>query len=94
MTPWPGSAPPRTASGSWRRSVPASSVYEPESNIVCFRYGTADQGVIRERMMEEGSFRLSSTDLGGSRYPRITVIAPATDERTLTSLLDHIAEIG
>jgi len=68
--------------------------YEPESNIVCFRYGTADQGVIRERMMEEGSFHLSSTDLGGSRYLRITVIAPATDERTLTSLLDHIAEMG
>jgi L-2,4-diaminobutyrate decarboxylase len=44
--------------------------------------------------MEEGSFHLSSTDLGGSRYLRITVIAPATDERTLTSLLDHIAETG
>ena len=67
---------------------------EPESNIVCFRSGTADQSVIRERLMEEGSFHLSSTDLGGSRYLRITVIAPATDERTLTSILDHIAETG
>jgi L-2,4-diaminobutyrate decarboxylase len=68
--------------------------YEPESNIVCFRYGTGDQGAIRERLMGEGTFHLTSTELGGGRYLRVTVIAPATDEQTLTSLLDHIAQIG
>jgi L-2,4-diaminobutyrate decarboxylase len=65
--------------------------YEPESNIVCFRYGAAgDQGLLREHLMDEGDFHLSSTVYGGTRYLRVTVMAPATDERTLVSLLDRI----
>jgi L-2,4-diaminobutyrate decarboxylase len=64
---------------------------EPESNIVCFRYGTGDQGAIRERLMDSGEFYLTSTEIDGERYLRVTVMAPATDEQTLTSLLDRIA---
>jgi L-2,4-diaminobutyrate decarboxylase len=60
--------------------------YEPESNIVCFRYGTGDQGAIRERLMDSGEFYLTSTEIDGERYLRVTVMAPATDEQTLTSL--------
>jgi L-2,4-diaminobutyrate decarboxylase len=66
--------------------------YEPESNIVCFRYGTGDQAALREQLMAEGSFHLSSTEIDGARHLRVTVMAPATDDGTLASLLDRIAE--
>lgn len=68
--------------------------YEPESNIVCFRYGTGDQVRIRERLMEEGTFQLTSAEIGGVRHLRVAVMAPATDDKTLEALLDRIAEVG
>ncbi|MFI6505274.1 pyridoxal phosphate-dependent decarboxylase family protein [Nonomuraea typhae] len=64
--------------------------YEPESNIVCFRYGTADQAAIRERMMADGSFYLSSTVLNGVRHLRVAVMSPATGDKHLELLLDEI----
>ncbi|GAA3151544.1 aspartate aminotransferase family protein [Planomonospora alba] len=65
--------------------------YEPESNIVCFRYGTGDQPAIRERLMTEGTFHLTSAEIGGVRHLRATVMAPATDDKTLEALLDAVA---
>ncbi|WP_326635671.1 pyridoxal-dependent decarboxylase [Streptosporangium sp. NBC_01755] len=67
--------------------------YEPESNIVCFRYGTADQADIRERLMEDGAFALTSAEVSGVRHLRVTVMAPATDDKTLEALLDRITEL-
>ncbi|HZB32324.1 MAG TPA: pyridoxal-dependent decarboxylase [Streptosporangiaceae bacterium] len=66
--------------------------YEPQTNIVCFRRGCSDdaQIAIREYLMKEGTFHLSSTQIAGSRYLRLTVMAPATDEETLHRLLDAI----
>lgn len=63
--------------------------YRPESNILCFRYGTdsAHQVAIRERLMAEGSFHLSSAELGGERYLRLVAMAPATDEETIERML-------
>jgi hypothetical protein len=40
----------------------------------------------------EKAFYLTSTEIDGERYLWVTVMAPATDERTLTSLLDRIAD--
>jgi L-2,4-diaminobutyrate decarboxylase len=68
--------------------------YEPQSNIVCFRFGNADQAAIREELMSDGSFHLTSTEIGGVRYLRVTVMAPATDDRTLNALLDRVADSG
>ncbi|WP_433251682.1 pyridoxal phosphate-dependent decarboxylase family protein [Streptosporangium sp. CA-135522] len=64
--------------------------YEPESNIVCFRYGAADQAAIREDLMADGAFHLTSTEVDGVRHLRVTVMAPATDDKTLEMLLDRI----
>ncbi|WP_219467452.1 pyridoxal phosphate-dependent decarboxylase family protein [Nonomuraea rhizosphaerae] len=64
--------------------------YEPESNIVCFRYGDADHAAIRERLMADGSFYLTSTELNGVRHLRVTVMSPATDDATLERLLDAV----
>jgi L-2,4-diaminobutyrate decarboxylase len=41
--------------------------------------------------MDSEEFYLTSTEIDGERYLRVTVMAPATDERTLISLLDRIA---
>ncbi|MEV7005590.1 pyridoxal-dependent decarboxylase [Streptosporangium sp. NPDC051022] len=68
--------------------------YEPESNIVCFRYGTGDQAAIRERLTADGDFHLTSAEIGGVRHLRVTVMAPATDDKTLEALLDRIGEPG
>lgn len=68
--------------------------YEPQSNIVCFRYGTGDQATIRERLMADGSFHLTSAEIGGVRHLRVTVMSPSTDDKTLEALLDRIAGTG
>jgi L-2,4-diaminobutyrate decarboxylase len=64
----------------------------PESNILCFRYGRdpALQVALRERLLAEGRFHLSSTEVDGERWLRMAVMAPATDEATIEALLDAI----
>jgi len=66
----------------------------PESNILCFRLGrdSARQPLIRERLLEQGDFHLSSAEIGGERYLRISVMNPATSEETIERLLDAVEE--
>ena len=66
--------------------------YEPESNILCFRRGRDGdrQVAIRERLIAEGDFHLSSAVVSGERYLRIVVTAPATDEAAIERMLDAI----
>jgi len=68
--------------------------YEPESNILCFRYGDDDalQVRIRERLLRAGRYHVTSTLLNGRRFLRLTVINPLTDTATLAGLLDAIEE--
>jgi L-2,4-diaminobutyrate decarboxylase len=68
----------------------------PESNILCFRYGhdPAVQLAVRERLVAQGRFQLSSTEVHGERWLRMTVMAPATDERTVEELLDAIESVA
>jgi L-2,4-diaminobutyrate decarboxylase len=70
--------------------------YRPESNILCFRYGTDSQAQleIRERLIESGEFHLSSVELGGNRYLRIVVMSPSTDEAAIERLLDAIERVA
>ncbi|MFI0417750.1 pyridoxal phosphate-dependent decarboxylase family protein [Spongiactinospora sp. 9N601] len=70
--------------------------YEPQSNIVCFRYGgpDTDQAAIRARLMAQGDFYLSSAEIAGIRYLRAAVMAPATGDKTLSALLDAVARAG
>jgi L-2,4-diaminobutyrate decarboxylase len=66
----------------------------PESNILCFRYGRDPklQLALRERLLEERRFHLSSTEVNGERWLRMSVMAPATTEETVAALLDAIEE--
>ena len=68
----------------------------PESNILCFRYGRdGDEQVrLRQRLLAEGRFHLSSTEVDGERWLRMSVMAPATDESTIEALLDAIERLG
>jgi L-2,4-diaminobutyrate decarboxylase len=68
----------------------------PESNILCFRFGRDDalQVELRERLLAEGRFHLSSTVVSGRRWLRMSVMAPATGERTIEQLLDAIERLA
>jgi L-2,4-diaminobutyrate decarboxylase len=68
----------------------------PESNILCFRYGHDDalQVELRERLLAEGRFHLSSTEVSGVRWLRMSVMAPATSEETIEDLLDAIERLA
>ncbi len=69
--------------------------YEPESNVLCFRYGEGDdrQIAIREALLREGRYYVSSTEVGGARYLRLSIMSPATDGSTIEGLLDSVERI-
>lgn len=64
----------------------------PQTNIVCFRYGEDDdqQLALRKAILRQGNHYLSTTTYRGRRYLRLALMNPATDEHTLTRLLDEI----
>jgi L-2,4-diaminobutyrate decarboxylase len=66
----------------------------PESNILCFRYGRDGQLQVRlrEQLLRERRFHLSSTEVNRERWLRMSVMAPATTEETVEELLDAIEE--
>ncbi|RKG93857.1 pyridoxal phosphate-dependent decarboxylase family protein [Corallococcus terminator] len=68
--------------------------FEPQSNVVCFRHrdaqGDPKQVALRDRLIADGRFHLASSMVGGTRWLRATVMAPATDEQTLHALLEAV----
>ena len=70
--------------------------YPTESNILCFRYKDDDdlQVAIRDRLLEEGRFHITSTEVHGKRYLRLTVMSPQTTAETIDGLLDAIERIS
>ncbi len=66
--------------------------YEPESNILCFRYGDDDalQDRIRETLLRDRTFHLTAATVAGKRYLRLTVMNKLTDETTIRALLAAI----
>jgi L-2,4-diaminobutyrate decarboxylase len=69
--------------------------YEPQSNILCFRHQGEDelQLHIRTQLMQRGDFHISSTEIRGRRYLRLSVMSPATTEETIDTLIAAIEEI-
>ena len=49
---------------------------------------------LRERLLAERGFHLSSTEVNGERWLRMTVTAPATSEATIEAMLDAIEELA
>ena len=75
--------------------------YEPETNILCFRYQGVDgktsdnlQQKIRFEMMKRKEFHITSTLINSVRYLRVTIMNKLTDENVLSSLLDKIEKLA
>ena len=71
--------------------------YEPECNIVCFRYmAEGDLSKlnleIRKLLLEEGRFYIVQTVLKGELYLRVSVMSPLTTENELRELLEKVEE--
>ncbi len=71
--------------------------FEPASNIVCFRWTAADndgQVAIRDALLRGGTHHLSSAEIGGTRYLRLSLMAPATTDETIADVLDRVERLA
>lgn len=74
--------------------------YEPQCNIICFRFngGTGNlsnlNGAIRKSLLEDGRFYIVQTILNGELYLRVSLMNPLTSETELQELLGAIEERG
>ena len=73
--------------------------YYPESNIICFRYSAgpdtnAFQLSLRNELIKSGKFYITSTEIHGVRYLRMTVINALTGPEHIRELLITLKEIA
>ena len=68
----------------------------PQSNILCFRYDAPDevQLKIRDMLIEEGQFYISSTEINSQRYLRIVIISPHTIPADIKALVKAVRNAG
>ena len=73
-----------------------TSPFPIHSNIVCFQYqpDIYDQLALRNKLIETGKFYISSTEIKGKRYLRLTVMNLSTSKETIEHLLDQIEVIA
>lgn len=68
--------------------------YKPEANILCFKYdggdGHATQLTLREKLLKRGNFYITTAEIGGTRYLRLSVMNPLTTIGTIEDLLGEI----
>jgi len=73
--------------------------YFPESNILCFRYKAGPdtnefQLNLRNELVKSGEFYITSTEIKGIRYLRLTVINALTDVPHIEQLLNTLRRLG
>ena len=73
--------------------------YLPESNILCFaftKYGKSNelQLAIRNEIIKRGNYYISSTEVQGRRYLRITVMHAMTTTQHIEGLIQEIQLVG
>lgn len=71
--------------------------YEPECNIVCFRYKAEGEltplnRAIRNMLLEQGRFYIVQTVLNGEFYLRVSLMNPLTTIQELKELLGEVEE--
>jgi L-2,4-diaminobutyrate decarboxylase len=72
---------------------------EPETNILCFQHtkfrtDNDFQLAIRNELIHRGNFYITSTELNGVRYLRLTIMNNLTKESHIKALLDEIIEVA
>jgi L-2,4-diaminobutyrate decarboxylase len=67
---------------------------EPQANILCFRItgGDETQIAVRDAMIADGSFHLSTAEVNGSRYLRAAFMNPETSMSDVQRMVDRIRE--
>lgn len=70
--------------------------YQPECNIVCFRYHQDQRmnQMIREQLMMEGKFYIVQTILNGEHYLRVSIMNPLSTIDDLRGLLAEIERMA
>jgi L-2,4-diaminobutyrate decarboxylase len=68
----------------------------PQSNILCFRLKAPDdmQLIVRDRLIEDGRFYISSNELKGRRFLRIVIMGPLTSLEDIRELIGLIRSIA
>lgn len=68
----------------------------PQSNILCFRIdGTDDKQLkIRNKLANEGSYYLTSTEFKGKRFLRMVFMSPNTRIQDIHGLVDRVRQIN
>lgn len=65
----------------------------PQTNIVCFRYGSGDQSILRKKLVEAGGFHITQVALHETTWLRTTIMNPFTNADNLDALLEQIREM-
>jgi L-2,4-diaminobutyrate decarboxylase len=67
---------------------------EPEANILCFRVrGTDDLQIeVRDALIADGSFHLSTAEFAGRRYLRVSFMNPDTTMKDVRMMADRVRE--
>lgn len=73
--------------------------YFPESNVLCFRYtkGKADnayQLAIRNEIVKQGNFYITSAVVNDVRYLRLSIMNPLTNKEHIEELLEAIVDLA
>ena len=79
------------------RSIPGLECpVEPQSNILCFRVAGEDEEQlrVRDRLLAEGDFHLSTAVVGQRRYLRVVIMNPVTTLDDMRRLASRVAEIA
>ncbi len=65
---------------------------EPQSNILCFRFGpdSALQDSIRHQIVRDGDFYITRTTLDGAAWLRLVIMNPFTEPGDIVALCDDI----
>ena len=70
--------------------------YKPEANILCFKYdgveGNDAQLALREKILERGNFYITTAEVNGVRYLRLSAMNPLTTVETIVGLLEEIRQ--
>lgn len=80
---------------SWRRlqaDPDFETAIEPEANILCFRpiHARGQELQLRDELILEGEYHLSTTVFRGERWLRIVVMSPATNMDSIEALLERL----
>ncbi len=78
---------------AWISGLPDfESPFAPQANILCFRIRGGDdvQLAVRDALIAEGSFHLSTAEAGGRRYLRATFMNPDTTMGDVKAMIEKV----